>query len=737
MGFGDFVRKETRRVLNNLLSQQPGNISPPGLNNTEFITFTNGERTKGKTDSGIEVDTIPIGMPRDRDLGIRVGAKQYLVRGRNVRYRSIDQSLDLGLYLYQGIVDSNTVYYVRKAKSRTFYLYTPPTINTHATIPAPIESGLPDNDMRLSSGFFKSPTQWFNYVLRFGNYDTPVEGLNPGDIGLDWAYIAPSYTTVDNVNTITNAINSSGSFIFNSSALSAPPDPNNNNTFVMSAGYEETATAPSDSRYTWTVSNVLTYGDDTDPGAITEYNSRYSNDRQPQLGAMVLTPGNKIDICDSYIQTNYPFQAKILESEVTTFHGTFRTVFSETYGPDPDNLTTHLTPLQGEWEAVTSTVYTYGPSINGVRSRTATTTYSITQADLLEYTPLGVGQAIDTLNSGGPLGSIDLVTNPSPPFGYLQIYCHPPLEIEDATFGTVTSTALYYLTQPGDAFLVDLSDVEDTESYLGDLPLFNTVVAVDTVPGYYADIPTISRTQTKFVTISDVMNSASLNQTVYFDAEEWTTETATSDSVGDDLSFNYNNTTYGGYSVYNDTETMTVANTTTGWDSDTHSNINNNFFSYFGTFLGAPSPKSAFKTTDSNGEVFFTGINTGLTALVQNRADFSLSTNNLLSTTPQFFPYIKWHPINGVINQVVDQVATFGLVTPGAGNFHLPKNNNKITVFKYISASSQQYLTSWSYNVESSMWVKGKELAEDYHTEPLVYPEGISSVNNVNQFALF
>lgn len=730
MGFGDFVRKETRRVLNNLLSQQPGNITPPGLNNTEFITFTNGERTKGKTDSGIEVDTIAIGMPRDRDLGIKVGSKQYLVRGKNVRYRSIDQSKDEGLWLYQGFVDDSIIFYVRKAKSRKFYRYTPPTINTHVTIPAPIESGLPDNDMRLSSGFFKSKSQWFNYLLRYG----PEPGLNTGDIGIDWAYVSPTFTDVD---TITNTISSSGSFTFNSGGLSTPPNPTNNNTFVMSSGYEETATAPSGSTYTWTVSDVLTYGNDTDLGAVSEYNAVFSNNKQPQLGAMVLNYSDKIDICLPYTQSNSPFQAKILNSRVTTFHGTFRTVFSETYGPDVDNLTTTLTPMQGEWEAVTSTVYSYGPSIDGERTRTATTTYSITVADLLEYTPLGTGQAIDILNAGGPKGSIDLVANPSPPFGYLEIYCHPPLEI-DATFGSVTSTALYFLTQATPAFVMPLADVENNESPLDDLPFSNTISVEDTIPGYYSnpDLP-ISRTQTKLVTLTNIMGGAELTQTVYFDTESWTTQSATSNSDSGDFSFGYSNVFYGGSSAYNAAEDVSVSSNSTGWESDGHFQINNNYFNYFGTFLGAPIPKNAFKTTDSNGEVYFTGLNAGLTAIIQNRSNFSLSTNSVLDTTPQFFPFIKWHPINSVINQVVDQISTFGVET---GNFHVPRDSNKITVFKFspspeVGNVQTQSLAFWSFS--EGVWTKGKEIEEIYSEEPLVYPAGVTSPFNVNQFALF
>ena len=114
MGKGsDWIRAKTREVLKGFLSRQPGNISQPALNQAENITFTNGQKTKGKTDSGIKVDVIPMGRLRTRELGIMVGPKQFLCKGPSVRYKTIDGSLLTGYYLVEN--DDSTRLYIRKA----------------------------------------------------------------------------------------------------------------------------------------------------------------------------------------------------------------------------------------------------------------------------------------------------------------------------------------------------------------------------------------------------------------------------------------------------------------------------------------------------------------------------------------------------------------------------------------------------------------------------------------------
>lgn len=753
---GDFTRRiaasAAEKAFRNYLNQK--NFTTPPLNGA--VGCLNDDRTKVKFENGQEFPVVVIGNPPRCCFVQQIEPGKYLAMGPKPQFINIGGGKPIGYFLYGGTEG----FYVRKATERTFYSYEPPVVAGLSTAPHIAQSFAIDNDMRLSSGFFFNRASWFNYGLRIGRYNEEITGLQPGSISINFAFVNPTFKSQDGNNTIDYTVSSQGSYLFNGGRVGAA-GVGDDNTFVFTAGYEEEVSGATDSPYEWVTNNVVTYVIDTDLGSVSLYNEIYSNKKigpspitdetQTQQGCMVLTynteTGTKIDFGTEYIQANVPFSGKIISSEVTTFTGAFTTIFEEEFGPDEDNLTTVQTPMTGNWEAVTTVDYAYGTSdtTTGIRPLTITTTYAITIAELIEYTPVGVGQVIDRLLSGGPLGAIDLVTNPSPPFGYLKLYAHPPVDVASVTSGNVTTTALFNLTDPLDpAFLVPLSTVEDTEEHLADLPFQNSVIEVTSTQGFYFSGSDLSsRVQRKFISVTDIMGTDLLTQTIYSDSKTWNTEAETINSFSDDPFFSYDNVSFGGYSVYNETESVHTEFNGQSWDTDSHFEVVNNFFSYFGTFLGPAPAINMFKTNKNNGLVFFRGLDEthGIPfSNIQNKATYDLFSNELIKP-PHTFPYIYFHPYNSQLDQVVDQVATFNFENPASGNFRVFTDENKVLTFSWrplIGTVTEMLLTNWSYDSSNDAWIKGNEITETYTPEnPLILPAGITDSFNVLEFSVF
>jgi hypothetical protein len=76
--FHKFIRKRSQQHINDMAGLY--NIRPPSFPDVDVITFTNQDKTKGRLSNGQEVDTIPIGQPRNTDIGYRMDGNSYAVQ---------------------------------------------------------------------------------------------------------------------------------------------------------------------------------------------------------------------------------------------------------------------------------------------------------------------------------------------------------------------------------------------------------------------------------------------------------------------------------------------------------------------------------------------------------------------------------------------------------------------------------------------------------------------------------
>lgn len=734
----DWIKRETQKRLKALQAKNPAMNSPNVLKDVEFITFTVPNKSMGRTESGVLVKTIPQGRVGINGWGVKYG-DSYIVSketsGKPGGKPKSDDAQTIGYFLYS----DGTDYWVRKLGSRDFYKYTPPTVssglNTFETFPAPLTNA----DVyvgRYSSSFFGGT--YFNYSTRIGGLDfSENPDLQDGEINVNWAFVSPTFTVNEfDEKVITNEVVSSGSYTMSKSSVAGCPTPNQGNIFVFSDGYTDTESGTSTDKYSWTTTRVNTFVRDTDLGSISQYNSTYEDYRTgitPQnsnkyqqraiLNKYSSGTGTQLDIVTTYLEANYPFDGKVLSSEVVTYSGTYTTVFSETYGPDEDNLTTTLTPKTGEWEMTKTISYSYATSVNDLRTVTITTTYAITKADLLTYTPLGVGQAVDRLNSGGPLGAIDLVTNPSPPFGYLTAYCHGPCELE-CSDPRDSTTPLYYLTDSGEpTYIAPLLSFETTQDYLDDLPLSNFTSTSETQGSYYStplDLLECQRGQRKLLTITNIANGPSVVATRFFDFESHLLETAEIDTDSSSISYSYNNVSFGGAASYSASFSITLDNSTTSINSETILNTIYNPIGYFSPDFPATS-FTTFKTTPTNGVVGTVSANKVA------RTDYSFGSQEQ-QEDDILFPFSQWYVLTDKLGRPVDQFTVFDIPnnsTSGGGEYKLTLDSYTVQVLRYTKMGST-YLTdkisNWIWNTQTMEWVEGKKKEEDFSEIPLPFP---------------
>ena len=750
---GDYIRRiaseQALKAYKDLINQK--NNSPQ--KSSGRVGCLNADRTKIKFEDGSEWPVTVIGNPTNCCFVQEISPGHYLAVGPRPQPISVYAGAE-GLVLYNrsGEDPLTPNYYIRKVKSRNFYSFTPPIVNGQYTAALPPYAGLGSGIGQLN-GTFRSKSLWFTYRSRLGGVTFGHEDLLDGELQVDYALLNPSFTQNPSGDYIVEySLPETGTYKLVKGSISGCPVPNNNNSFVFSAGFEETSdsSTPASPYTNIEIVATFTYETDNDPGSAEEYTSTYQDFR---TGFIPQDPGstneggsfthyinnngqNRIDLWGTYLQGNFPFQAKRLQNRTVTWSGTYNTIFVEEYGPAGGPYTHSETPLSGNWSMSSSTDYTYAPSSGGFREVTATTTYSVTEAAIINYTPLGTGEDVDQLISGGPLGPYDLTTG-TPPFGYISCYAHGPCVI--ATLGDQSVTSIYYLTNPdSDAFITTLITAETTDGdYLGDLPFENTAVEVNEESSYYAVSPSIGRIQHKAVVVESINSTPTIIATLYHDREFYTQDTTETTESTETLFFDYDNTVFGGSSSYSCEINLDIENTANTIETNSTEVENLNLFPYFDVNLQVPYLAGCYRPSESDKFIVLEG------------PQFLSPDNKLMKTNYDLSnPEILLNNEDGklrIITSSLDRVeepATFNIIDPEEGfiqgSFRLTTGTNKIVVLtldpEYPDITDLA-LTFWIFNTDTESWTKRGSSKESFIENPLVFPPD-TSVLSVSQFYL-
>jgi hypothetical protein len=86
--FEKFIKKRAQQHIKDMAGLY--NLKPSFLPDVDVVTFTNQDKSKGTLSNGTEVNTIPIGQPRNTDIGYKIDGDTYAVQRDSVRMQYTD-----------------------------------------------------------------------------------------------------------------------------------------------------------------------------------------------------------------------------------------------------------------------------------------------------------------------------------------------------------------------------------------------------------------------------------------------------------------------------------------------------------------------------------------------------------------------------------------------------------------------------------------------------------------------
>lgn len=158
--FEDWLRSETRKRLRGLNAANSGFNTQPQLKDVELITFINGNKTRGKTSSGIEVNTIAKGGVGASGMGYRQPDNSYVVIGQYRKIKSISNTIS-AYEIQTKTVDGTQRYFIWRLGDSPDKLY---SIDVEAILgfSLPFESPC---QVLFSDDFNHLYVHWSNYDI--------------------------------------------------------------------------------------------------------------------------------------------------------------------------------------------------------------------------------------------------------------------------------------------------------------------------------------------------------------------------------------------------------------------------------------------------------------------------------------------------------------------------------------------------------------------------------------------
>ncbi len=682
MGKGsDWIKNKTREVLKGFLSRQPGNISQQSLNQAEYITFTNGQKTRGKTDSGIEVDVIPIGRLRTRELGILVGPKQFLCKGPSVRYKSIDGGQENG-YLIASTMEN---YYIRKLPSIDKFTFNSPNINTYASAPASSRSRV-INGSAMSGSFFMDKSTLFVYSSRKGG---PLFPGNPdlldGEFEINWADLKGWSLDQETSTVIWNEMQTHV-YKLERDFIEPCPVPENDNVYVMSLTLTQDESMPyvnippwtltnNNSAYVWTRTQNVTWEEDNDPYLVDR--EAILIDRRPgafpedfdvpQECCLINRQTSQVDAMTAFLETSRPLQKKRTLQESWNYVGTQTRTVS---GSDETR----------DWEMSLTIDYTYLPTDPDTGERVVRRDYS--------YTITQSGVFSDGLFAHGPCE-----------IPYMELFFGFPVQFTEFT-------PINALVDPfSDVYQQDLGTAETGPgSILSSLPFTATTFTEISEPATY-DGPI--RQQMKFVSVTDMSGAATVASPLYYDQESYDVETTinTTGTLDPDSSgpFTYDNTFFGGGSAYDAIGNFNIDYDLNEIDTDGFDVEHFNQFPTFDYDIQIPIITGGFKTTN------YTHF---LVSSIPHVAKYQpYSTFNSLLPDVDPIPY-NFYIATSTLTLQGDATVVFSIPDIVVGALKFYSNPNQVVVLGYIpdgfseedNLAKDLEISKFTYNSESNEW---------------------------------